>query len=102
MGRNQNRGQSPGAPGAVYGEVQIEARTLPGFGGLQSFTPPVPQSGRTIGQSPVQVQRIVEGAQGLELGLTGIMVTDLNIVLATPMRVLTPPEFYDTLTNTQR
>ena len=101
MGRTVPRGQSPGAPGAVYGEVQIQARTLPGFGGLQSFTPPAPQAGRSVGQSPVQVQRIVEGAQ-LQAGLQGIMVTDLNTVLATPMRVLTPPEFYDTLTNTER
>ena len=101
MGRNQNEGQIPSAPGAIYATVLPIQSGIPALGGLVSFVPPAPMQPRSNGQNPVRAGRIVDGAQGLQLGLLGTM-QQLNALETQTIRVLTPPEFFDTMTDTQR
>ena len=101
MGRNQNEGQIPSAPGAIYATVLPLQSGIPLVGCYAPLVPAGPMQPRSNGQSPVRAGRIVDGAQGLQLGLSGIM-QPLNALENQTIRVLTPPEFFDTMTDTQR
>ena len=97
MGRVVARGQSPEAQGETIGQVFQQPAQL---SGVDSFQPSAPAPARSLGVSPGSIARVVDGAQGLQFGF-GVQ-TLLNEVPGPAQRMLTPPEFYDLATDTQR